>query len=104
MHCIGAKQLEAAVVYYAGHGFHEQVPGQPAPMQCIAPFDYEASTVDDWRGITSWELSIKQKQLTDVTRNVTTILDCCHSSLMSRSAAGRRAIARALPHPTAQGF
>jgi hypothetical protein len=94
---------DAAVVYYSGHGFHASLPGGPR-WQCIAPFDLREGGVRDWRGITAWELSIKQEQLTRKTRNVTVILDCCHSSQMSRDAAVRCAIPRALPHPARVGF
>lgn len=64
------------------------------------PTDLHDSNDDDWRGITSWELSIKLEQLTRKTNNVTVILDCCHSAQMSRTGL----LARALPNPVRAGF
>ncbi|HLL21067.1 MAG TPA: caspase family protein, partial [Kofleriaceae bacterium] len=93
---------DTAVVYYSGHGYYALLPGDPRPVQCIAPVDIKSDT--EWRGITSWELSIKQKQLTRRTQNVTVILDCCHASHMSREAAAAGAVARALPHPVTVGI
>jgi len=95
---------DAAVVYYCGHGYHAAVPEEGRSWQCIAPTDLRASTVTDWCGITSWELSIKQSQLTARTRNVTVILDCCHSAQLSRSDGIEGAVPRALPHPVHTGF
>src|ERR1700759_313069 len=51
---------DAAVVYYCGHGYHASVPQEGRSWQCIAPTDLREGTVTDWRGITAWELSIKQ--------------------------------------------
>jgi hypothetical protein len=102
---ISASSAEdAAVVYYCGHGYHARVPDEGRSWQCIAPTDLRAGTVADWRGITAWELSIKQAQLTERTRNVTVILDCCHSAQLSRSDGVEGAILRALPHPVQTGF
>jgi Caspase domain len=96
---------DAAVVYYSGHGFYASIASeQLRSWQCIAPTDLRDGGVDDWRGITAWELSIKQAELTARTTNVTVILDCCHASQMSRDAAVRDATARALPHPVRLGF
>jgi hypothetical protein len=95
---------DAAVVYYCGHGYHASVPQEQRSWQCIAPTDLREGTVTDWRGITAWELSIKQAQLTAKTRNVTVILDCCHSAQLSRSDGVLGATPRALPHPVHSGF
>jgi hypothetical protein len=95
---------DAAVVYYCGHGFHASVPHEGRAWQCIAPTDLRAGTVTDWRGITAWELSIKQAQLTARTRNVTVILDCCHAAQLSRSDGVVDATPRTLPHPVHVGF
>jgi hypothetical protein len=94
---------DAAVVYYCGHGYHASVPQEGRSWQCIAPTDLREGTVADWRGITAWELSIKQAQLTARAPNVTVILDCCHSAQLSRSD-GLGATPRALPHPVHTGF
>lgn len=95
---------DAAVVYYGGHGGHANVPEERRSWQCIAPTDVRDGNARDWRGITAWELSIKQAQLTARTRNVTVILDCCHSAQLSRSDGPRGALPRALPHPICGGF
>jgi hypothetical protein len=95
---------DAAVVYYCGHGYHASVPPEGRSWQCITPTDLREGTVTDWRGITAWELSIKQAQLTAKTRNVTVILDCCHSAQLSRSDGVVGALPRALPHPVHTGF
>ena len=95
---------DAAVVYYCGHGYYATVPEEARSWQCIAPTDLRGGTPTDWRGITAWELSIKQAQLTAKTRNVTVILDCCHSAQLSRSDGVLGATPRALPHPTHTGF
>lgn len=92
---------DAAVVYYSGHG-NFTVSSNPASqerLQDIVPFDYGDSTGDDYRGISSNELSINLRRLMKKTRNATVILDCCHSAQMSRDGAARDAVARALPHP-----
>jgi hypothetical protein len=95
---------DAAVVYYCGHGSHASLPREGRSWQCIAPTDHREGTATDWRGITAWELSIKQAQLTAKARNVTVILDCCHSAQLSRSDIAVGAMPRALPHPVHTGF
>jgi hypothetical protein len=100
-----SRSGDAAVIYYSGHGFYSRATQlQHRAWQCIAPTDLYAGSADDWRGITAWEISIKLAQLTARTRNVTVILDACHSSQMFRDAAVHRAIPRALPHPVQRGF
>ena len=103
---IAASQTDdAAVVYYSGHGCYGTVSTpERRSWQCIVPTDVFAGSATDWRGITAWELSIKQAQLTAKTKNVTVILDACHSAQMSRSAAVREAVPRALSHPVQLGF
>jgi Caspase domain len=96
-----ASADEAAVVYYSGHGGLARVlapDGIPLPeLQFIVPTDYDASGPGDFRGITAIELSVLQSRLTERTRNVTVILDCCHSAHMSRRHDLR---VKALAHPT----
>jgi hypothetical protein len=97
----GVGSSDAAVVYYSGHG-NFTVSSNPASqerLQDIVPFDYGDSSSDDYRGISSNELSINLRRLMTKTRNATVILDCCHSAQMSRDGAARDAVARALPHP-----
>jgi len=100
---------DTVVIYYSGHGHYavnlDRNTDRPV-LQGISPTDYEDSTESDYRGISSWELSILLAKLTDdkKTKNTTVILDCCHSSQMSRDAAVRDAVARAFPHPLHIGF
>jgi len=85
---------DAAVVYYSGHGGRLPLPdwearqaaGRDAFAQFIVPYDMAQTTAADFRGLLSVELSELQSRLTANTDNVTTILDCCHSGLMSRDA------------------
>ena len=96
---------DAAVFYYSGHGWYATVTeATPGAWQYIVPTDIRHGSDTDWRGITAWELSLKQAQLTARTKNVTVILDSCHAAQMSRAAAVREAIPRALPHPAHAGF
>ncbi len=81
---------DVALVYYAGHGqYLHPVRGEAdsfaqANRQFIVPFDYDDKPGADFRGITALELSVLLSQLTKKTRNAVVVLDCCHSSLMSR--------------------
>lgn len=99
---------DAAVIYYSGHGLltrnEKPVHGQPPWMQGIVPTDFDDSTNTDYRGITSWELSLNLERLTRKTTNVTVLLDCCHSARLSRDGEARRATARALERPTWTNF
>jgi len=102
-----ATEDDAAVLYYSGHGTYatnQDSTDQLRIMQAIVPTDYHSGSEADFRGITAWELSIKLAQLTAKTKNVTVILDCCHSSQMTRDGASQRAVPRALPHPAHLGF
>jgi hypothetical protein len=92
---------DAIVVYFSGHGGLARViapDGNPLPeLQFIVPTDYGASRPGDFRGITAIELSVRLARLTNVSRNVSVILDCCHAAHMVRNDGLR---VRALPHPT----
>jgi hypothetical protein len=103
-----ARTDRPAVFYYSGHGFWAISEAEPSIFcQGIQTADRGATTDDDFRGITSWELSIKQTELTRQTRNVTVILDCCFASQMSRDdpdKPGEDPVVRALPHPVRRGF
>ncbi|MFH1265915.1 MAG: caspase family protein [Planctomycetota bacterium] len=90
-----AQSGDAVVVYYSGHGGMARNPRyrpregdeatlQPRDYQFIVPVDIAESTEDDFRGITSPELSHLLGNLTAKTRNVTVIADCCHSGGMFR--------------------
>jgi hypothetical protein len=81
---------DTVVVYFSGHGdriLHpsgaDLWPGR-MELQYILPTDFDPSLATGFRGVTAVELSVLLARLTDVTRNVTVILDCCHSALMSR--------------------
>ena len=97
---------DAAFIFYSGHGGLAANPdyqalteaGQLAPRyyQFIVPFDIDESTENDFRGITSLELSLLMARLTEKTKNVTLMLDCCHAARMSR---GRDLMPKALPKP-----
>jgi hypothetical protein len=85
-----SSEGDAAVVYYSGHGGRSPNPDPgadptaPAWGQYILPYDIDDRSGDGWRGLLAEELSVLQWELTQKTRNVTTILDCCHSARMSR--------------------
>lgn len=81
---------DAALVYYSGHGARCRNvlagPDRDLPqwLHYILPTDIDDRSDDTFRGLLSQELSQLQRELTDKTPNVTTILDCCHSARMSR--------------------
>jgi len=80
---------DAVVVYYSGHGGWAAAPDPATPgpepwdLQYIVPTDYDPAA-QDFRGITSVELSVLLARLTAKTDNVTVVLDCCHAAHMSR--------------------
>ena len=78
-----ARADDAFVIYYSGHGGLAKSPTGP-DLQFIVPDDYADSDSDDFRGITSVELSVLLARLTDVAPNTTVIMDCCHAAHMSR--------------------
>jgi Caspase domain len=101
-----AGSEDAVVLYYSGHGGRlahpdweaRQAAGLPGHLQFIVPWDIEGSTDDDFRGLLAEELSELQWRLTERTRNVTTILDCCHSGYMARNVdLVPKAISRSFP-------
>ncbi|WP_103350726.1 caspase family protein [Amycolatopsis sp. CA-128772] len=93
----GTGEGDAAVVYYTGHGGRSEAPSGGA-VPFIAPVDYAEPTPDDFRGITSLELSLLLRQLTAKTDNVTVVLDSCHAGHLSR-APGKVVKARLAPVP-----
>jgi hypothetical protein len=97
------------VIYYSGHGGLVQSPvrptggseqganGENAPWhyQFFVPIDYDKTTKKDFRGLLDVELSHLLRDTTQKTKNVTVILDCCHSGRMSREPGlGRKAVPR----------
>lgn len=95
---------DAVAIYYSGHGGRVVRPdfearkaiGASVHFQFIVPTDMEDSDVGDFRGITSEELTIFQRRLTEAfdtigeVPNVTTILDCCHSGFLARDVGATR--------------
>lgn len=94
---------DTVIVYYSGHGGiianpEAGKPGEPNHYQCIVPWDFAPPWGAEFRGITGMELSELLAALTQKTKNVTVILDCCHSARMSRSLGARsRALRDPLP-------
>src|SRR5690606_2717594 len=83
-----ARSDDAVVLYFSGHGNVARVlspNGIELPeRRFIVPTDYEESSPGDFRGITATELSVWVARLTEQTKNVTVILDCCHAARMVR--------------------
>lgn len=104
---------DVAVLYYTGHaahGFntspkagHPDHPDVPLRLQFIIPTDYDRDA-EDFRGMTSWELTHYMADLAEKSANVTAIFDCCYAAHMSRDAAARRLRAKALPFPQRVGL
>jgi hypothetical protein len=90
---------DAVLVYYSGHGgrftnrLRQRDPSLPAWLQFIVPTDFVMDGGTEFTGILAEELSVMQHNLTERTRNVTTVFDCCHSARMFR---GPDAVPRAL--------
>ncbi|MFF5125663.1 caspase domain-containing protein [Streptomyces syringium] len=92
------KNGDAVVIYYSGHGsllpvptvLRGRLPGSPQYLQYLVPVDHRDSTADDFRGYLAEELTHVLRQMTVVTRNVTCVLDCCHSGGMVRDGGGLR--------------
>ena len=82
---------DAVVVYYVGHGglttnaFTTPKAKLPRYIQNICPSDYADTTENDFRGVSTWELSLLLAALTKQTTNVTTILECCYAAQLVRS-------------------
>lgn len=98
---------DAALFYYSGHGGRavnpDYQPGSalPSHFQCIVPVDYDSTTDDELHAILAQELSLLLAELTAKTKNVTVVLDCCHSACMSRDLSARP---KALPRPIVSGI
>jgi len=89
---------DTVAFYYSGHGAYARnprwQPGQRDRLQCLVPVDW--SIGGEFRGILDSELSEKLGTLTEITHNVTVILDCCHAAQMSRDADANTPVPRAL--------
>ncbi|KAF7593596.1 hypothetical protein BBP40_011216 [Aspergillus hancockii] len=84
---------DAVVIFYSGHGalVHDEdrkEKGKSWQFQFLVPVDYDQSTPEDFRGILDIEISYLLRDTTEKTRNVTIIIDCCHSGRMFRDGAG----------------
>ena len=86
-----AASEDAIVIYYTGHGGlttnQSYTPDDDLPryIQNICPTDFGETTDDDFRGISSFELSLLLAALTRKTKNVTLILECCFSAQLARA-------------------
>ena len=78
---------DAVVVYYSGHGGRVWTDDVRGWLQFIVPTDAHDLSGDHMRLVLAEELSLLQAELTDRTRNVTVVLDCCHAARMSRDPA-----------------
>ncbi|KAL5090695.1 hypothetical protein Trisim1_004004 [Trichoderma cf. simile WF8] len=97
---------DIVVVYYAGHGGLVESPSEaknsyndasrPRRYQFLVPMDFGDAS-GEFNGILDVEISILVRKMTFKTKNVTIILDCCHSGRMARDPLhGHNAIPRAL--------
>lgn len=100
----GSGPDDAVVIFYSGHGGLIEPPAGdraeilPTHRRFIVPVDFAQSTPDDFRGITGIELSVLLGRLTERTRNVAVVLDCCYAGTMSRDG---DLITKSLPEPKA---
>ena len=89
-----------AVIYFSGHGGEIKSEGNSTQQfrhQFIVPTDYK-SIPNNFRGILDMELSSLLRDTTNVTHNVTVILDCCHSGRMARDPRhGKSAVPKNVP-------
>ncbi|KAJ5609812.1 Peptidase C14 caspase catalytic [Penicillium herquei] len=82
---------DTVVIYYSGHGGEallvksadQQESMQPRRLQFIVPIDYK-EVPGEFHGISEEEMSQLLLDTTEKTRNVTVIMDCCHSGRMVR--------------------
>lgn len=103
-----SKRDDIVVVYYSGHGGLVDSPQSSADngrdetkrrrYQFIVPTDYGNTTSENFHGILDVELSVLVRKTTYKTKNVTVILDCCHSGRMARDPRhGAKAAPKGLP-------
>lgn len=80
---------DIVVIYYSGHGAMvdpDITNKQKSRIQFLVPYDFDAS-LETWNGILDSEISQLLKGITSKTKNVTFILDCCHSARLGRNGA-----------------
>ena len=90
---------DAIVIFYSGHGGlaanpvwrpnNALDPDTPRFFQFIVPTDMAEGGESDFRGVLNLELARLLAKLTRKTRDVTVILDCCHSASMFRDMRSR---------------
>jgi hypothetical protein len=97
---------DTVLIYYTGHGGlvrpeeknrDPYSTEQPQQYQFLVPMDYSETSDTDFRGILNVEISYMLRNTTDKTRNVTIILDCCHSGRFFRVPGQIETRARNLP-------
>ncbi|KAL6229103.1 caspase domain-containing protein [Aspergillus navahoensis] len=110
------REGDAVVIFYSGHGgvlvpdsassdaLESSDPEAPWQYQFIVPMDFDPQR-DEFSGILEIELSQLLLATTAKTRNVTVIMDCCHSGRMVRDpelgTAARYKRVRAVNHKAA---
>jgi hypothetical protein len=77
-----ASPNDTVVIYYSGHGASTRL--DAATIQFLVPSDFNDSP-DEFHGILDSQISKLLQRLTDITHNVTYILDCCHSAGLGRA-------------------
>jgi hypothetical protein len=89
-------EQDTVVVYYSGHGGIVEGSmmqateatsldgASPWRRQFIVPEDFGSSGPGDFRGILDVELSSVLRAITEKTKNLTVILDCCHAGRIAR--------------------
>ncbi|HEU4404503.1 MAG TPA: caspase family protein [Polyangiaceae bacterium] len=103
-----ARPGDAVVVHFSGHGGLVANPRygagstrEPEFFQFLVPADFGETGRAPFRGVLSYELSLRLARLTERTRNATIVLDCCHAAQMSR---GDSLVPKALPEPIVSGL
>ncbi|MEO7733453.1 MAG: caspase family protein, partial [Kofleriaceae bacterium] len=85
-----SRDDDAVAIYYVGHGGitsnRNYTPDDTLPryIQHICPTDFGQTSDDDFRGISTFELSLQLAALTRKTTNVTVILECCYAAQLVR--------------------
>ncbi len=88
----GVAPDEPAVVFFSGHGGRASNPryrpgaagAEPESFPFLVPADFAPAGGGPFRGILSYELSLRLARLSERTRNAAVLLDCCHAAQMSR--------------------
>lgn len=73
------RRDEPFVFYYAGHGYRWVPKGASSPQVILVLPGTRSSTADQFLGLLGAELKQRLASLTEVTRNMTSVVDCCHS-------------------------